>query len=89
MWRDATKKDIAAQAMKITAPDLKGLGLVDGIVPEPAGGAHSNHEEAAALLDAVLTQELAGLKAIPVSELVASRYNKFRNMAQFFAVEGQ
>ena len=52
MWRDATKKDIAAQAMKITAPDLKGLGLVDGIVPEPAGGAHSNHEEAAALLDA-------------------------------------
>jgi acetyl-CoA carboxylase carboxyl transferase subunit alpha len=89
MWRDATKKDIAAQAMKITAPDLKGLGLVDGIVPEPAGGAHSNHEEAAALLDAVLTQELAALKAIPVSELVASRYNKFRNMAQFFAVEGQ
>jgi acetyl-CoA carboxylase carboxyl transferase subunit alpha len=89
MWRDATKKDIAAQAMKITAPDLKGLGLVDGIVPEPAGGAHSNHEEAAALLDAVLTQELAALKAIPVSELVAFRYNKFRNMAQFFAVEGQ
>jgi acetyl-CoA carboxylase carboxyl transferase subunit alpha len=89
MWRDSTKKDIAAQAMKITAPDLKGLGLVDGIVPEPSGGAHSNHEEAAVLLDAVLIRELAALRALPVNELVASRYNKFRTMAQFFAVEGQ
>ena len=88
MWRDATKKDIAAQAMKITAPDLKGMGLVDGIVPEPAGGAHTNHEEAAALLDAVLTKELATLTAVPVSELIASRYNKFRNMAQFYVAEG-
>ena len=88
MWRDATKKDIAAQAMKITAPDLKSLGLVDGIVPEPAGGAHTNHEEAATLLDAVLTKELASLTSVPVSELVASRYNKFRNMAQFYVAEG-
>ena len=88
MWRDATKKDIAAQAMKITAPDLKSLGLVDGIVPEPAGGAHTNHEEAATLLDAVLTKELASLISVPVSELVASRYNKFRNMAQFYVAEG-
>ena len=88
MWRDATKKDIAAQAMKITAPDLRSLGLVDGIVPEPAGGAHTNHEEAATLLDAVLTKELATLTAVPVSELIASRYNKFRNMAQFYVAEG-
>jgi len=88
MWRDATKKDIAAQAMKITAPDLKSLGLVDGIVPEPAGGAHTNHEEAATLLNAVLTKELATLTAVPVSELIASRYNKFRNMAQFYVAEG-
>jgi acetyl-CoA carboxylase carboxyl transferase subunit alpha len=57
-------------------------------VPEPAGGAHTNHEEAAALLDAVLTKELATLTAVPVSELIASRYNKFRNMAQFYVAEG-
>ena len=89
MWRDATKKDIAAQAMKITATDLQGLGLVDGIVPEPAGGAHMNHEEAAALLDKALTVELAELKKVSTDELVGSRYKKFRNMAQFYTAEAQ
>ena len=89
MWRDATKKDIAAQAMKITATDLQGLGLVDGIVPEPAGGAHMNHEEASALLDKVLTSQLADLKKTSTDELVGSRYKKFRNMAQFYAAEAQ
>ena len=89
MWRDATKKDIAAQAMKITAVDLQSLGLVDGIVPEPSGGAHLNHEEAAALLDVALTRELAELKQTQTDELVASRYKKFRDMAQFYAPEAQ
>ena len=51
MWRDATKKELAAEAMKITAPDLTELGCIDGIVPEPEGGAHTDHEAAAALLD--------------------------------------
>jgi acetyl-CoA carboxylase carboxyl transferase subunit alpha len=88
MWRDPTKKELAAQAMRITADDLKGLGCIDGIVPEPEGGAHRDHEAAAALLDAALQQQLAELKRTSVSELVASRYNKFRNMAQFLRVEG-
>ena len=86
MWRDATKKELAAQALRITAPDLIQLGCVDATVPEPEGGAHRDQEAAAVLLDASLQKHLAELKRLPVSELVASRYNKFRNMAQFFSV---
>src|SRR5205807_6529227 len=54
MWRDATKKALAAEAMKITATDLSELGCIDGVVPEPEGGAHADHEAAAALLDKTL-----------------------------------
>ena len=88
MWRDATKKALAAQALRITAPDLSELRVIDGVVPEPEGGAHLDHEAAAALLDAALIQHLAELKKLPVSELLASRYNKFRNIAQHFKIEG-
>jgi acetyl-CoA carboxylase carboxyl transferase subunit alpha len=87
MWRDATRKDLAAQALKITATDLNQLGCIDGIVPEPEGGAHNDHQAAAALLEAALLQHYQDLKKIPLQELIASRYNKFRNMAQFFRVE--
>src|SRR5437588_5986393 len=87
MWRDSSKKELAAQALRITAKDLTEMGCVDGIVPEPAGGAHLDHEAAAALLDASLQKHLAELKKQPLKELVTSRYNKFRNMAQFFRVE--
>src|SRR5277367_5624922 len=87
MWRDATKKELAAEAMRITADDLKELRIIDGIVPEPPGGAHTDHEAAAALMDAALQQNLAALKKLPVKDLLASRYEKFRNMGQFFRVE--
>jgi acetyl-CoA carboxylase carboxyl transferase subunit alpha len=87
MWRDATKKELAAQALRITATDLTQLGCIDGIVPEPEGGAHLDHEAAAALLDAALQKHLSDLKKTPVKELVDSRYTKFRNMAQFLHVE--
>jgi len=88
MWRDATKKELAAEAMRITAADLNELGCIDDIVPEPEGGAHKDHEAAANLLDAALQKHYAELKKMPASELVASRYNKFRNIAQFFKTEG-
>ena len=88
MWRDASKKDLAAEAMKITASDLSELGCIDGVVPEPEGGAHTDHEAAAAMLDQVLQSQYKELRARPIEELVASRYNKFRNMAQFYRVEG-
>jgi acetyl-CoA carboxylase carboxyl transferase subunit alpha len=84
MWRDATKKELAAEAMRITAADLSELGCVDDIVPEPEGGAHRDHEAAANLLDRALQKHLAQLKRVPPAELVASRYNKFRTIAQFF-----
>jgi acetyl-CoA carboxylase carboxyl transferase subunit alpha len=87
MWRDASKKDLAAEAMKITAKDLNQLGCIDGIIPEPAGGAHTDHAQAAEMLDAGLQQHLAAIRQMPVKDLLETRYQKFRNMAQFFQVE--
>jgi acetyl-CoA carboxylase carboxyl transferase subunit alpha len=87
MWRDASKKELAAEAMRITADDLSELGCIDDIVPEPEGGAHRDHEAAANLLDASLQKHFAELKKVPADELVASRYNKFRTIAQFFKTE--
>ena len=84
MWRDPTKKALAAQAMRITADDLQELGCIDGIVPEPQGGAHVDHEAAAALLGSTLEKQLAELKRSTTKELIATRYAKFRKMAQFF-----
>src|ERR1700731_4667840 len=87
MWRDAAKKELAAEAMRITATDLSELGCIDDIVPEPEGGAHRDHEAAANLLDVTLQQHLAELKKMSTADLVASRYAKFRNIAQFFQAE--
>src|SRR3984957_1037214 len=87
MWRDATKKELAAEAMRIIATDLSELGVIDDIVPEPEGGAHRDYEAAAALLDVSLQKHFSEVKKIPAQELVGSRYNKFRNMAQFFTTE--
>jgi acetyl-CoA carboxylase carboxyl transferase subunit alpha len=84
MWRDSTKKELAAEAMHITARDLSELGCIDDIVPEPEGGAHTDPEAAANLLDSSLTKHYAELKKIPPSQLVVSRYNKFRAIARFF-----
>jgi acetyl-CoA carboxylase carboxyl transferase subunit alpha len=87
MWRDVMRRDIAADAMKITAKDLGELGIIDGVVAEPPGGAHTDHASAAELLDGVLQQQLAALKNMPVTDLINARYAKFRNMAQFFQAE--
>jgi len=84
MWRDAAKKELAAEALRITASDLEELGCIDAIVPEPDGGAHADPDAAAKLLDAALQNHFSELKRLPVKELVASRYDKFRKMAQFF-----
>jgi acetyl-CoA carboxylase carboxyl transferase subunit alpha len=84
MWRDASKKDLAAEAMKITAKDLTKLGIVDEIVDEPAGGAHTDYDEAAKLLDESLRRHLDSLQHKSGDELVKSRYDKFRTMARFF-----
>ena len=84
IWRDASKAETAAAAMKITAKDLKELGIVDEIVREPEGGAHTNFEAAARFLDEVLDRQLVALTNQPVRELLDARYEKFRRMGQFF-----
>src|SRR5216110_244606 len=77
MWRDATKAETAAVALKITAKDLKEFGIVDEIVAEPEGGAHSDHEAAARLLGDVLDRQLAELTLTRPEILVEGRYEKF------------
>jgi acetyl-CoA carboxylase carboxyl transferase subunit alpha len=88
MWRDATKAETAAVALKITGSDLKDLGIVDEIVAEPEGGAHTDYEAAARSLDAVLDRQLVALTNQPTKDLLAARYEKFRDMGQFFDLGG-
>jgi acetyl-CoA carboxylase carboxyl transferase subunit alpha len=85
MWRDPSKAEIAAEALKITAPDLLEMNLVDEIVPEPEGGAHLDHAGTAKLLDAVLSRSLEDLSKLSEKDLLDQRYTKFRQMGQFFA----
>ena len=87
IWRDAAKAETAAEAMKITATDLKELGIVDEIVKEPEGGAHTDPEAAAQFLDEVLDRQLIELTNEPVKALVEARYKKFRQMGQFFDIQ--
>jgi acetyl-CoA carboxylase carboxyl transferase subunit alpha len=84
MWRDSSKAETAAGALKITAQDLRELGIIDEIVPEPDGGAHLDHEAAAQLLDPVLERTMVELMSIPARQLVQARYDKFRSMGQYF-----
>jgi acetyl-CoA carboxylase carboxyl transferase subunit alpha len=85
MWRDASKAEIAAEALKMTAQDLLNLQLIDEIVPEPEGGAHFDHEAAARLLEPVLDCALNDLSSLSTAELLNRRYEKYRRMGKFFA----
>ena len=82
LWRDANRKVEAAAALKITAPDLLNLGLVDEIIPEPSGGAHNDPARAAALVDEALARALASLGPVAVTERLNARYDKFRRMGR-------
>ncbi|HXM92800.1 MAG TPA: acetyl-CoA carboxylase carboxyltransferase subunit alpha [Candidatus Dormibacteraeota bacterium] len=84
MWRDSAKAETAATALKIMASDLKELGLIDEIVPEPEGGMHTDPEGAARLLEEVLDRQLVALTNESPKDLVDARYDKFRKMGQFF-----
>jgi acetyl-CoA carboxylase carboxyl transferase subunit alpha len=82
LWRDAARKVEAAAALKLTAPDLLGFGIIDEIVPEPIGGAHTDPEAAARLVDDVLARSLAEVTALDADTRLARRYDKFRNMGR-------
>ena len=84
MWRDAAHKQLAAEAMRISAPEVAALGCVDEIVLEPQGGIHTDRETGTGILGAVLKKHLAELKAMPIDTLVEARQLKFRNIAQFY-----
>jgi len=84
IWRDSTKAETAAIAMKIMSTDLKDLGIVDEIIPEPDGGAHSDHEAAAKLFGDVLERQLLILSNQAPKDFLQARYQKFRHMCEFF-----
>ncbi len=83
LWRSWEYKEQAAEALKLTAPDLLEQGIIDRIIPEPLGGAHKNHEEAADVLKATLIEELDVLIKIKPDKLVDSRIEKFGKMGVF------
>ncbi|MEJ2617756.1 MAG: acetyl-CoA carboxylase carboxyltransferase subunit alpha [Ignavibacteriaceae bacterium] len=83
LWRSWEYKEQAAEALKLTAPDLLEQKLIDRIVPEPVGGAHKDHKEAAALLKAALKEELSQLVKIKPDKLVEARLEKFGKMGAF------
>jgi acetyl-CoA carboxylase carboxyl transferase subunit alpha len=80
LWRDANRKVEAADALKLTAPDLLRFGVIDEIVPEPVGGAHTNHDQASALFDVALGRALASVSAMDSATRLEARYQKFRAM---------
>jgi acetyl-CoA carboxylase carboxyl transferase subunit alpha len=83
LWGDAAKAPEAAEVLKVTAPDLLRLRIVDGIVPEPAGGAHRDWDAAAGHLRAALRDQLAALAHLGPEALVSERYDKFRRIGAF------
>jgi acetyl-CoA carboxylase carboxyl transferase subunit alpha len=84
MWRDATKAELAAGALRITPQDLLSLGLVDSVVPEPEGGAHLDAAATAQAAGDAIASALEEVEALPVTELLERRYQKFRRMGHFF-----
>ena len=84
LWRDGTKAPEAAEALKITAPDLLKLGAIDEVVPEPAGGAHKNQKTACANVKKAVLAAIKELKKLTPEELVEARYAKIRSYGNFY-----
>lgn len=83
LWRDGTKAALAAETLKITAGSLKSLGIIDDIIPEPAGGAHTDTAKAVAAVKKAILDNLAVLKKINIDTLLQQRYDKFAAMGRF------
>ena len=82
LWRDANRKVEAAEALKITAPDLLALGLIDVIIPEPVGGAHNDLDAATALVDQAIDETLGDVSSMSIAARLETRYEKFRRMGE-------
>lgn len=83
LWRDASKAPEAAEALKVTSEDLVDLGIIDSVIDEPPGGAHTDHAAAAELVKEALVEALKRLKGIPIEELRRKRLDKYRRMGEF------
>ncbi|NIR51412.1 acetyl-CoA carboxylase carboxyltransferase subunit alpha [candidate division KSB1 bacterium] len=83
LWRDSTKAEQAAEAMKLTAGDLLELGVIDKVIKEPVGGAHHDYDEAAKILKESILAELSELQQIPANKLIESRVNKYAKMGSY------
>jgi acetyl-CoA carboxylase carboxyl transferase subunit alpha len=88
IWRDSGKAELAAASLKLTAADLQNLGMIDGIIAEPEGGAHNDPDAAAEFLKAKLRAALSELSKLSPKQIVDERYEKFRKMGNFIS-EGQ
>ena len=86
LWKDGAKADEAATRLKMTAPDLLRLGVVDRLVEEPAGGAHQDHEAAARLLEEAIASALAQVDALGADHWVENRYQRFRRIGALLDV---
>ncbi|HET8656488.1 MAG TPA: acetyl-CoA carboxylase carboxyltransferase subunit alpha [Longimicrobiaceae bacterium] len=83
LWKSGGEREKAAQALKITAPDLRQLGVIDDVVPEPTGGAHSDWERTAEALHEALSRNLGELRALPIDELLRQRWDKYLAMGEW------
>jgi len=83
LWHDRSFAEQAAEALKLSAKDLEGLGLIDGIIPEPLGGAHENLEDAASMMGDVLDKALKALLAEPLDALLETRYQRLRKLGEY------
>ena len=86
MWKDATKKQQAATALRYTATDVKAMGCVDDVVPEPVGGTQADAGQAFSFVNDRLVHHLGELKGMSLDAMLNKRYEKFRNIAQFYSV---
>jgi len=84
MWRDASHKQLAAEAMRISAPEVAELGCVDEIISEPPEGIHNNQEAGTGLVGRAIRRQLDELRNVPIDQVVSARQHKFRNIAQFY-----
>ncbi|GCE46599.1 acetyl-CoA carboxylase carboxyl transferase subunit alpha [Thermosporothrix hazakensis] len=89
LWRDRAQAPLAAEGQRIRARDMLELGIIDGLIAEPLGGAHRNHRLAAESLKQALLQHLEELKRIPLDELLEQRYQKYRNIGHFESAPAQ
>ena len=87
LWKNGKRAPEAAEALKITASDLKGMGIIDTLIPEPEGGAHVDPLSMSLTLKEVLVKELQAVRGLSINELLERRYQKFRNLGEYTSVD--